>query len=656
MKRAGVIVLGAWVMGCGAPAPPAVASPTVSNDNLPPRAPEAPTPSPSRYPTERIVLIDGARAGRVVDTLDGFQLVHGAGTVALVGPDGHVRASHRFAFGADGASAVLIDTGHALVGNVDHDGFRGPWAGGLDRWTIDTDTMERLVGLGYVAPLMARLPGVAVVLDPTDPTATALFGVRAQGEPDTLEAVGDRLVCASEDACFVVGADQTERVRVDAAGHLTLTPHDGPVTAQPSTESPSTLPSIGARGLPVAELAPTGGRLLLGTSSSMVVLGPEGIGSERTTRMEPRWGTDRLIWVNTVPFPLEAPTLPQPSVWTESIPYPLDIESEDVPEMLAFSSWQDDARAAQEEGRPIPRLDVPPVCAAVPPVRCVRAHLDGSAIDGWELFDPARPTRVLGRIAGRTIPPGAGYVAVGAGGRWVRDFIETTTLTPLPRGTPYTDLVHWVELAREWVFTTEADGASVVHYVPADGRPVRRTFSVELTGLGIVDADHVLAVLRDGSAEVLSLPNLLTTRTLSVGAEPEVLSLHCENDDLVDQTAAVVVARGCPVQGLEEERGYLVRASADRAFWLDARLGDEVLVHRRSDGARLSVRVTTVGVLVSGPGGVFEATGEVADHVVVREPGPVRTAPITAGAEARARFERPGLVAAFFAGRPLPTP
>jgi hypothetical protein len=34
----------------------------------------------------------------------------------------------------------------------------------------------------------------------------------------------------------------------------------------------------------------------------------------------------------------------------------------------------------------------------------------------------------------------------------------------------------------------------------------------------------------------------------------------------------------------------------------------------------------------------------------------VRTAPITAGAEARARFERPGLVAAFFSGAALPTP
>jgi hypothetical protein len=61
-------------------------------------------------------------------------------------------------------------------------------------------------------------------------------------------------------------------------------------------------------------------------------------------------------------------------------------------------------------------------------------------------------------------------------------------------------------------------------------------------------------------------------------------------------------------------------------------------------------------VLVAGPDGVFEGSGDVLDHVVVREPGAVRTAPITAGAEARARFERPGLVAAFFSGAALPTP
>lgn len=66
-------------------------------------------------------------------------------------------------------------------------------------------------------------------------------------------------------------------------------------------------------------------------------------------------------------------------------------------------------------------------------------------------------------------------------------------------------------------------------------------------------------------------------------------------------------------------------------------------------------QLTHEGVLVSAASGVFEGSGPVVDHVVVREPGPVRRATITTGAEARARFERPGLTAAFFRGEPLPT-
>jgi len=134
-----------------------------------------------------------------------------------------------------------------------------------------------------------------------------------------------------------------------------------------------------------------------------------------------------------------------------------------------------------------------------------------------------------------------------------------------------------------------------------------------------------------------------------------VRPFHCEDRDLV-QPDGPTLEGACPVRDARDDQAWLIQVSADRSLWIDGRLGDEVVVHRVSDGAVLSVRVTTDGVLAVGPGGVFEATGAVADHVVVREPGPVRSAPITTGAEARARFERPGLVSAFFRGAPLPTP
>jgi hypothetical protein len=152
---------------------------------------------------------------------------------------------------------------------------------------------------------------------------------------------------------------------------------------------------------------------------------------------------------------------------------------------------------------------------------------------------------------------------------------------------------------------------------------------------------------------VVSVPTLQLERTIALG-EPSAPYV-CLGDNLVADDGDQVEG-GCPLRGLGEAEWYSLEVSRDRTFWVDARLGDEVRVHRTADGAELVVRLTTSGVLVAGPDGVFEGSGDVLDHVVVREPGAVRTAPITAGAEARARFERPGLVAAFFSGAALPTP
>jgi hypothetical protein len=650
----GVLGVGA-VGGCGGAGLRAETAP--ANDNVPPVAAAEPAPPPAPSgPTERTVLVDGVRGAVLLDELGGLRLVHGAGTVALVDQDGHVRASHRFAFGADGASAVFLDATQAVVGNGDQDGFRGPWAGDLDRWRLDTDEVEELARLGYASPLLARVGEAVVVVSPAD---EILLGVTRTGVERRDERV-DQLVWppGRPAECYVGNGEETWLVHAASDGALSLREVNGPVPAAPLPsrgEARPTASEIGARGLPGAALAPEGGRLAVSTSSTMHLLGSDGIGPELASTGYLEWDGPAALHVGPHLHPIAQPTPHRRSLVVEHIPYAGETEDGTPPEIAAYDEWRYEADEALEQGVPVPPPRLEPVCSSAP-VRCVRAHLDGLEIDGWELFDPARPTRVLGRIRGRTIPPGEGYVVVAPGGVFVRDAGETVTLTPLPRGTPYTDVERWAELEAGWALVAPDDPATL-HFVPTGGRAVTRVFAAPVEDLTIVDAGHLLIVQADGDARiahVLTVPDLRTERTLDLGTGSARM-LRCGGNDLVEeQTDRVAVPGGCPIQGLGYDDALAISMSADRAFWLDARLGDELRVHRVADGATLTVRVTTAGVLASGPGGVFEATGEVADHVVVREPGPVRTAPITSGAEARARFERPGLVAAFFAGRPLP--
>ena len=279
---------------------------------------------------------------------------------------------------------------------------------------------------------------------------------------------------------------------------------------------------------------------------------------------------------------------------------------------------------------------------------------------GWDVYDPAHPTRVLAHVDEDRFPPGAGYTLVAPGGRFLRTFDgESVSITPLPRGEAITDIERsrWVELDTGWLYADPDDGGTL-RWLPFDGRAAALELEGDegVTGVSIVDATHALAVTDAHHLLVLALPGLTVERRLDVAAEDDGQRLGCLDGDLVTQSGDVVAEGGCPIPDLPDETLESVQISADRAFWVDTRLGDEAHVHRMSDGAELIVRITTGGVLVAGPGGVFEGSGEVLDHLVVRAPGPVRTAPITVGAEARARFERPGLVAAFFSGAPLPTP
>lgn len=651
----------AWalVAGCGASSP-VVEEPRAEvvppNDNVPvAEAPAEPVAPPPSAPAERAVLVDGVRGAIVLDELAGWRLVGGAGTLALVGPDGHVRASHRFAFGADGATGVFLDASRVITGNGDHDGFRGPWSGRLSRWSLDTDTVEQLRSLGYAAPYLARLDGVVAVVSPSEQT---LHGVTAGTLDDYGDYAVDQLGWAPgrPPECYVGDGERSWLARSDGRGHLVLTDVNGPTPETPLAPAATGLamsPSLGARGMPSAELAPGGQPLAISTSSTMVLVGVDGISQEVPSQGYLQWQSDAALQVGQYFHPLAAPTLHRVSMLVDHVPYPNDSEGPAIPEISAFSEWQYRAQEAQEQGGAIPALPLEPVCSRAP-VRCVRAHLDGTDLDGWELFDPARPGRVLARIEERDWPPGQGYVVVAPGGRFLRVFGEGASIRPLPRGEPITDIQSWVELESGWVYVDPQD-ATIVRFLPFRGRPIERVFAAEVASVSLVDATHVLVRVQGdpATAHVLAVPGLITDRSFDLVDGGG--GLRCHDGHLADRDGELVAEDGCPVQGLDPEVEYSITASRDGAFWMDARLGDELIVHRAADGASLRVRVTTAGVLVSGPGGVFEGTGEILDHVVVREPGPVREAAITAGAEARARFERPGLAAAFFRGDPLPT-
>ncbi|MBX7195353.1 MAG: hypothetical protein K1X94_25080 [Sandaracinaceae bacterium] len=603
------------------------------------------------------MLVDGVREGRVWDERGGFRLVVGEGTVALVGPEGHVRASHRVSFSRDDVVATFLDDGQAIVGNGGTDAaFRGPHGGRLERWRLDDDAFEVLAELGDITPSMARVgEGVVIVVAEAGTSRVTASAFEALGQS------ADRIACTSgaRPRCYL-GFVEGDRWRIELAEDDAIDfvedagrvppalrpralPRSGPMSSQ-----------LGARGLPEVDLAPARHRLVVSSSSRSVVLGPEGIGAD-LDGANARWERDELLIVAGHDRPMDVATASRVSVFVDAIPHPLERDEVELVEVRDYDDWQAVAYEAESADRPIPVLRAPPVCSRAPPLRCVRAHTDGARIDGWELYDPRRSREVLARLPFTELPPGQGYVLVAPGGAYVRAVLGEASLFETSTGRVVSGLHHWLELDEGWIYV-DPEEEHTLRLVSFDGRTTSRTFTQRLAGLSLVDGHHVFIRDVEGTGAVLAWPDLTTVRTLELGEPVEEL-LGCNaRGAIVDASGRVVEDGGCPVAPIDDEAGRLVRVTRDHGWWLDRRLGDELHVHRGSDGAELVVRLTTAGVLASGPGGVFEGRGEVLDHVVVREVGPVRTAPITTGSSARARFERPGLVAAFFSGAPLPAP
>lgn len=714
MRASGSLAL-VLALGCGGasvrPAEPEPTSPLA----------EVAVPEPVPASASAELVIDGVREPQLLDELEGWRLVGGAGTVALVGPDGHVRASHRFGYGGGGTNASFVGDRHAVVGNADYDGFRGPWSGRLVRWDLDADAIEQLGELGYSAPTMGRL-GDRLLVGRGDGSDGVLAVTTTDVEP---LSSAPHVVCAvGMDACFLYDVELTDVVRVDESGALrtepappTLVPVGAtgfalrenelvrladlstvPLTLAPGERLESALPRgghelvevridgedgeseltrillvpeltfhpadaalppiappvllRGALGIPEVVFAPSSSRIALGSSTGTLVLGPGGVEHRFTLTGGLSWRGETILEVGGRVVPFDLAVTAAGSTRTDAAPFVgYYDDSETLVEALPLAEWVGDGA----EGPP---PNVPPVCSDEAPRRCVRTTFDGGdgyGVAGWEIYDPARPRRVLDRIEAsipavpRTVLPTAHRVRMIDSEGMMR--VEPIgTGEPSPAAEPWT----WRETRQGWVLRP-IDQPSVLVGVPAGPGPlVERDFGedAQVDSLTLVDDERVLAVVSD-TVHVLRVPTLETIATYPLGPRAE---WHCELDDVVERFGDVRIEGACPRPLPEDDyRTIAALISADRSFWAEP-LGEVVVVHRVSDGATLSVRVTTEGLLAVGPGLVFEATGTIAEHLVLREAGPLRSAPITSGAEVRARLERPGLIAAFFSGAPLPTP
>ena len=161
-------MLGVIAIGCGA----AAARPV---------EPVAETTAPPAEvlsgPTEPEVIIDGVRDGMLLDERDGLRLVLGAGTLAIVDASGHVRLSHRIAFGGV-VEAAFSGVDDVVVQVTEELALRWAYAGLVVRWHLPTDTFEPLAGarLGEIG----RIGGSDTVLVTN---AYALEDIDGDGDP-----------------------------------------------------------------------------------------------------------------------------------------------------------------------------------------------------------------------------------------------------------------------------------------------------------------------------------------------------------------------------------------------------------------------------------------------------------------------------------------
>ncbi|MBN8611994.1 MAG: hypothetical protein J0L92_15480 [Deltaproteobacteria bacterium] len=598
------------------------------------------------------IVLQTVGGARLEDALEDTELLSSAHGELVVRDANGVFARRRFGFVTSRAVGRFVgDARHVVVSTMDdggREGFANPrdpfgmQSNQLVRWDLDTDAITVLGAAPNANPTLCRSGTRVIALDEGRLSLLDVIGRVA------LEESADELVQRDE-TCFVRRGSEW-LAAVASEGAITTSATAAP-QARDVSEGPDT--SYAAQ-IEWISLAPTSDRLVIATRTHAFALSAQGFVQLELPDGRGEWRSDGLVAWGHVMVPIEIETRRAPSFLDERVRSVADADPWDIPEIAAYGAWQTEARAAIEEGRPRPPWPIEPVCSAGEPRSCVRAHLAGTAVDTWEIFDATSPEVVRARLP-LTVPPGAGYVHVSPGGRYVR---ETTSGVAIRATSPddrsvivgsgsWTEITTgWAELRSGWV-VIDPDDDHVLRALRHEGPARERRFEVPLERVTVVDDGHVFVrVAREGGDEghVIDAATLETTRVIALGVEGEDRRLRCRDGGLVDANDRPQQGR-CPIETLAEADARHVWVSASQAFWLDARRLDEVVVHRTRDGATLTLGVLDGGLVAYTADGAFELEGEISVESLARversRDGRARVSP--------AAQEQHEVVAAFFA-------
>ena len=598
------------------------------------------------------IVLQPVGGARIEDAIGDTELLSSAHGELVVRDASGVFARRRFGFVTSRAVGRFVgDARHVIVSTMDdggREGFANPrdpfgmQSNQLVRWDLDTDAITVLGAAPNANPTLCRSGARVLALDEGRLSLIDVIGRVA------LEESADELVQRGE-TCFVRRGSEW-LAAVAAEGAITTSASPVPEVRE-VTEGPD---ASYAAQIEWISLAPTSDRLVIATRAHALALSAQGFVQLELPDGQGEWRSDGLVVRGHVMVPIEIETRRASSYLEERVRSVADADPWDIPEIAAYGAWQTEARAAVGEGRTLPPWPIAPVCSTSEPRSCVRAHLAGTAVDAWEIFDPTSPEVVRARLP-LTVPPGAGYVHVSPGGRYVR---ETTSGVAIHATSPddrsvivgsgsWTEITTgWAELRTGWV-VIDPDDHHVLRALRHEGPARERRFDVPLERVTVVDERHVFVrVAREGGDEghVIDAATLETTRVIALGVEGEDRRLRCRDGGLVDANDRPQQGR-CPIETLAEADARHVWVSASQAFWLDARRLDEVVVHRTRDGATLTLGVLDGGLVAYTADGAFELEGEISVDSLARversRHGRARVSP--------AAQEQHEVVAAFFA-------
>jgi hypothetical protein len=575
-------------------------------------------------PSAQIVLqqVGGAR---VEDALEDRELLSSAHGELVVRDANGVLWRRRFGFVTSRAVGRFVgDARHVVVSTMDdggREGFANPHdpfgmqSNQLVRWDLDTDAITVLGAAPNANPTLCRSGMRVLALD--------------EGRLSVIDVSGR--VALVESADELVQRDETCLIR-RGSEWLAAFASEGEITTSATAAPQARDVSEGTDASCAAQIewiswAPTSDRLVIATRAHAFALSASGFVRLELPDGRGEWRSDGLVAWDHVMVPIEIATRRAPSFLDERVRSVADADPWDIPEVAAYGAWQAEARAAIEEGRPRPPWPIEPVCSAGEPRSCVRAHLVGTAVDAWEVFDAASPEVVRARLP-LTVPPGPGYVHVSPGGRYVRETTSGVAIHATSRDDrgaivgsgSWTEITTgWAELPSGWV-VLDPDDHHVLRALRHEGPARERRFDVTLERVTVVDDEHVFVrVSRDGGDEghVIDVATLESTRVIPLGVEGEDRRLRCRGGGLVDVNDEAHEGQ-CPIATLPETDARHVWVSGSQAFWLDARRLDEIVVHRARDGATLTLSVLDAGLVAWTADGAFELEGEIASASIAR--------------------------------------